>query len=140
MKRTYIDSGVLISAARGTGLVAAKAMEILDDPNREFVSSIFSRLETLPKPIYNNYRAEVEFYRTFFAAVTLWAESLEQIADDAYQEACTSGLNALDALHVAAAVSAGAEEFVTTEKPEKPIYRVKSIRVVYLLADVNGSS
>jgi hypothetical protein len=39
------------------------------------------------------------------------------------------GLAALDALHLAAAVSTGAEEFITTEKPGKPLYRATDIRV-----------
>jgi hypothetical protein len=49
MKRTFIDTGVLIAAARGQNDFAARAMAILDDPNREFASSIFVKLEVLPK-------------------------------------------------------------------------------------------
>jgi hypothetical protein len=37
--RTFTDSGVLITAARGLGPKALKALSILDDPDREFVSS-----------------------------------------------------------------------------------------------------
>lgn len=36
----------------------------------------------------------------------------------------------MDALHVAAALSVGAEEFMTTEKKTKPMFRVSSINVV----------
>ncbi|WP_334951383.1 hypothetical protein [Nostoc sp.] len=36
----------------------------------------------------------------------------------------------MDALHVAAALSVGAEELVTTEKRTKPMHRVTSINVV----------
>ncbi|WP_313943082.1 MULTISPECIES: hypothetical protein [Calothrix] len=36
----------------------------------------------------------------------------------------------MDALHVAAALSVGAEEFVTTEKNTKPMFRVSTINVV----------
>ncbi len=52
------------------------------------------------------------------------------IAEQAYQEACKAGLAALDALHMAAAMSVGAEELVTTEKPDKPIFRIQSLTVV----------
>jgi hypothetical protein len=38
----------------------------------------------------------------------------------------------MDALHIAAAISVGAEEFITTEKPTKPMYRVTDIKVVSL--------
>ncbi|AHJ28173.1 hypothetical protein NSP_18400 [Nodularia spumigena CCY9414] len=36
----------------------------------------------------------------------------------------------MDALHVAAALSVGAEEFVTREKKTKPMFRVSSLKVV----------
>lgn len=65
MKRTFIDTGVLIAAARGQNDVAAKAMAILDDPNREFASSIFVKLEVLSKAIYNQKMAEAAFYQAF---------------------------------------------------------------------------
>lgn len=41
MIRTFIDSGVLIAAARSSGSVSDRALEILEDENREFISSIF---------------------------------------------------------------------------------------------------
>ena len=74
-------------------------MAVLTDPDREFVSSIFVKLEVLPKPTYFKNQAEVDFYQAFFAAVTEWADSLDQITIAAYQEACNLGLGALDALH-----------------------------------------
>jgi hypothetical protein len=130
MKRTYVDAGILIAAARGQTPIAARAFAILDDPDREFAASIFLKLKVLPKAIYHNNFSEVEFYETFFHTVSFWANSLETIADHAYQEACAAGLAALDALHVAAAVSAGVEELVTIEKPDKPIFRIQSVKVV----------
>jgi hypothetical protein len=36
----------------------------------------------------------------------------------------------MDALHVAAAVLAGATELITTEKPDKSIHRTRSIQVI----------
>lgn len=130
MKRTYVDAGVLIAAARGTEAVSGRAMAILVDPDREFVSSIFAKLEVLPKPTYFKNQAEVDFYEAFFAAVTAWADPIEEITAAAYQEACDLGLAALDALHLAAARAVGATEFVTTEKPDKPIHRATSISIV----------
>jgi len=50
---TFVDAGVLIAAARGTANVSAKAMAILDDPNRSFASSEFIRLELMPKAVFN---------------------------------------------------------------------------------------
>jgi hypothetical protein len=45
----------------------------------------------------------------------------------AYTEACTFGLSALDALHVAAAKFCGAEELITTERPTTLLFRVTGI-------------
>ena len=130
MKRTFIDTGVLIAAARGQNDVAVRAMAILDDPNREFASSIFVKLEVLPKAIYNKKTPEAAFYQAFFDAVTHWAKVEESLIANAFQEACQLGLSAIDALHVAAALSVNAEELITTEKPSKPIHRVTKIKVI----------
>ena len=43
------------------------------------------------------------------------------------------GLSALDALHIATALFAEVDEFVTTEKPGKPMYRVKDFKVKSVL-------
>jgi predicted nucleic acid-binding protein len=132
MIRTYIDTGVLFWAHRGEPVLAAKAIGILDDPNREFVSSIFLRLETLPKAVYHKNQDEIVFYESFFSGVTEWASPLDTVIQDAYQAACTLGIAAFDAFHVAAAIALHADELVTTEKPEKPIHRVKSLKVTTL--------
>lgn len=137
MIRTFIDAGVLIVAARGEDEIARRALEILQDSNREFASSIFLKLEILPKAIYNKRNDEVEFYEEFFGAVAYWANDIEQIIQDAYQESSQSGLGAMDALHVAAAVSVGATEFITNEKPEKSIHRTNSIKVISIYSGSN---
>src|SRR5205085_7248088 len=123
MISTYIDAGVLITAARGVAPIAIKALEVLDDPNREFVSSVFLKLEVLPKAMYYGNEAEAEFYKTFFDAVIHWADTLDRIMQEAFREASSSGLAAMDALHVASAATLGADELVTTERAEKPIHR-----------------
>lgn len=132
MIRTYLDAGVLISAARGEAPLATKALDILDDPNRQLVSSIFLKLEILPKAVYHKNTSEVEFYEAVFDAVFDWAESTDEIIERGYKEAVAYGLAALDALHVAAAAILGADEFVTTEKSNKPIYRTAAVKVVSL--------
>lgn len=132
MKKTYLDAGVLIAAVRGTDEVAIKAMQILDDPGREFVASVFLSLEVLPKAVYGKRQAEVEFYETFFAAVKHWVKTLTRMIEGARQHADTHGLGAMDALHVAAAISVGTDELITTEKPGKPIYQVTDVKVVSL--------
>ena len=102
-RKTYLDSGVLITAFQGTQSVSIRANQILNDENREFASSRFVQLEVLPKAIFNKQQDETEFYETFFNAVIYWATDLEQIIQNAQQIASTYGLAAMDAIHVAAA-------------------------------------
>jgi predicted nucleic acid-binding protein len=130
MIRTFIDTGVLITAARGNDSTVQTALNILKDPNREFASSPFLRLELLPKAIYNKRQPEIDFYEAYFAIVTHWANDLDTILTAAYREVAEFGLGAMDALHIAAAVTVGADEFITNEKPEKSIHRTPSIRII----------
>jgi hypothetical protein len=69
---TFVDAGVLILGARGTAELSERALAILEDPRRTFVASAFLKLELIPKPSYFQRAAEVAFYATFFAAVSLW--------------------------------------------------------------------
>jgi hypothetical protein len=126
---TFVDAGVLIAAARGRTDVSAQAMAILDDPDRSFASSDFIRLEVLPKAIFNGKSAEADFYIEFFRSVSHWPLNADAVVRHAYELGVKFGLAALDALHVAATISAGAEELVTTEKRGKPPHRTTGIRI-----------
>jgi len=130
MTLTFVDTGVLIAATRGTAEESRRAKTILFDPSRSFASSVFVRLEVLPKPIYFRRRAEAAFYRAFFRRVLVWAPFDMTMVVAAYREAIATGMAALDALHVAAAVRVGAAEFITTEHSTKPIHRAHGVRVL----------
>ncbi|MDQ4074676.1 MAG: nucleic acid-binding protein [Chloroflexota bacterium] len=128
---TFIDAGVLIAAARGPDpAVMRRATAILADPNRVFASSPFLQLEVLPKPVYFKRQKEVAFYQTYFQAVTKWATCDEAFIHLALTTAQNVGMGALDALHIAAALEVGAQEFVTTERSTKPIHRATGVTVV----------
>ncbi len=129
MRLTFVDTGLLIAAARGKEELAAKAMNILDDPGRRFASSILVKLETIPKPAFNKRTAEKEFYDVFFATVSTWATIDEALLKLAFDEACKVGLSAMDSLHVAAARQTQSDELVTTEKETKPLHRTTLIRI-----------
>ena len=132
---TYIDSGVLIFAAQGTADAAALALPFLTDPNREFVTSDYVRLEVLPKAVFHKRTAEVEFYDVFFKMNARSIPTSERLLADALEEACKTGINGLDAVHIACAVFAGAEEFITTEKSRKPIHRTQLVKVVSIFPE-----
>jgi predicted nucleic acid-binding protein len=67
--------------------------------------------------------------QTYFNAVAYWANELASLVEAAYQQMTRSGLGAMDALHVAAAVAVGAVEFITSEKSNKSIFRTTSIQI-----------
>lgn len=135
MPITFVDAGVLIAAARGSARVSAEAMAILDEPGRTFASSEFVRLEVLPKALFNKKSNEAEFYTEYFKGVSHWPSSSDVVVKGAYEIGVKYGLAALDALHVAAALSIGADEFITTEKSDKPLLRVPDIRLRSIYGD-----
>ena len=130
MIRTYLDAGVLIASVRGQHSPWRLAYDVLTDPEREFVASVFIRLEVLPKATYEGRTAEVAFYDQYFSRVVAWAEPIDELVRLAEREAARYGLSALDALHVTAAAMLGAGELVTTERQGKPIHRATGVRVV----------
>jgi predicted nucleic acid-binding protein len=133
MTKTYIDTGVLIAAFQGQQHnLWAQAMAVLDDASREFVTSDFVRLETLPKPVYERRKDEVEFLETFFESATIEPEVNSILIESALDMAKVHGVAGMDSLHLAAAISANAEEFITTEKPTKPMFRVTEIKLTSL--------
>ena len=132
MIRTFIDSDVLIYAARGSSDKATRAMEILLDESRSFVSSVFVQLEVLPKSLYERRKMEASFYETFFDRVETWVPPSSLLIETSFELARTFGLAAMDALHIAAARSAKVEQFITGERPTSPVFRVTGIPIISL--------
>ena len=130
MKRTYVDSSVLIHAVRGTD--GGKALQLLEDPEREFVAATFLKLELLPQPTFHRRSKELAFLEEYFRRVVAWEEATEGLLADALREAVAAPLSAVDAIHVAAARRLKTDELVTGEKPGKPLYKVKGLKVRFL--------
>src|SRR5947209_3630310 len=115
--RTYVDSNVLIAAARGRGRASDEAKGVLSDTAlREFVCSDYVKLEVIPKATYENRTEELAYYDEFFASVSVWLAFDVEHLSMAFLEACRSGLSAMDAIHVVAAVSGKCDELVSLEK------------------------
>ncbi len=121
-RRTYIDSGVLLAVIRGKPEIAAKALQVLDDPQRLLVVSAAVRLEVMPKAIFEKRQDEQAEFEQFFQQTEEIPWSVE-ILQKAYDLACEYGLAALDSIHLGFAVAAGTDEFITTEKTTKPLFR-----------------
>lgn len=130
--KTFLDAGVLLAAWRGHAEEAAAAVRVMDDPKRSFVTSQLVKLELLPKPRFHGQTDEARFYELHFAEATEEAPLSAELGAAALELACRFGVAAVDALHLAAALRLGAAEFVTTEAPNKPLFRVSGIKVVSL--------
>lgn len=127
-KRTYIDACLLIAAFRGKDELGQRAMEILDDPERALIVSDAVWLEVMPKARFHKQVEEVAFYEAIFEQ----AEKLEWNVETLYHAqglAETHGIAAMDAIHVATALDAKVEEFITAEKSTKPMFCVQSINI-----------
>jgi predicted nucleic acid-binding protein len=134
--RTYVDSGVLIYAAKGKHPSAALALPFVTDPRREYVTSDYVHLELLPKSKFNKAVAETAFLEAFLAANVLCVPPSTQLMNLAMSEASKCGIAALDALHVAAAVFAGAQELITSEGVNKPMHRTQLVKIVSIFEGV----
>ena len=130
MKRTYLDSSVLIQAIQGVD--GEKTVALLEDPEREFVAASFLKLELLPQPTFHKRKAELAFLQDFFARVVEWCEASEDLVAAALAEAGTVPLSAVDAIHVSAAKRLKADELITAERPGKPLHKVQGLKVRFL--------
>ena len=65
----------------------------------------------------------------FFSALQKMVPLSEACMTQAHLEAEQAGLNALDALHIAAAKLGGAEEFVITERLTTALFRVVGLKM-----------
>jgi predicted nucleic acid-binding protein len=130
---TFLDANILITGCNTTDLaIAIRIAQIINDPQRAFVTNDFLELEVLPKPVHNKQAPSVMFYRNYFAACAYRIPTAPQLLADAFREACQLGLSAPDAIHLATAHAAGAHEFITMEKLTKPMYQTSLVKVFHL--------
>lgn len=127
---TFNDSGVILAGWRSDSRLRIRALTILSDAEREFVSSPFVSLELKPKAVYHKNSLEVEFYDAYFENVTFWVDDVEKIVSLAESVSEKYGLNGMDALHIAAAIIAEADEFITTERATSPLNRVTEVQII----------
>lgn len=127
-RRTAIDANLLIAAWSGRNGLFEKAIAILEDPNRILIVSDALWLEVIPKTVYFSRNEERVFYQEVFARAEYLAWSSELVAS-ARHLAQSYGLAAMDAIHIAVALTARADAFISGEKPTKPMFRVKEVTV-----------
>jgi len=122
---------VLLQAWRGEELAQA-ALNLLADDSRQFFSSQMVQLELLPKPRFEKRPREIAFYEAYFAEAAAVEPLSAELGREAEGLAVRYGLAGPDALQLAAAIRQGVEEFYTTEKLSKPMFRVKELKVISL--------
>ena len=83
--RTFLDSGVLIAAYKGSPSIEASAINILDDPDRIFLSSPFVRHDVSPKALYNRQQDEYRFYQKYFRQAA-FCDDLKSILRPVYSD------------------------------------------------------
>jgi len=132
MKKTYLDANVLIAAFRGDESISRRAMEVLDDPRRELVVSHFVQLEVLPKPTFHRRTEEIAFMKEILEKAAEMVSCNPYVTEKAIELASLHDITPMDALHVGAGIIANVDEFITMEKPTKPICRVSEIKVTSL--------
>ncbi|MGB9459229.1 MAG: PIN domain-containing protein [Bryobacteraceae bacterium] len=128
--RTYIDVGVLIAAVRGDKALADTALSFLYDPLREYVTSDYVKVELLPKCTFHKNEDERQFYEEFFKNSMTRVPSSDELMTLAIDEGGRTGISGIDAIHVACALVAEAEELITTEKSTKPMHRASGVKVI----------
>lgn len=95
--------------------------------DREIILSEAVRLEVMPRAIYEQRHEEQKAIEEIFSLASVLEWSVP-VLEEAYQLACENGIAAMDAIHLAFAVKAEADELVTTEKRSKPLFRFNTSR------------
>ncbi|HZR19316.1 MAG TPA: PIN domain-containing protein [Verrucomicrobiae bacterium] len=131
--KTFLDSGVLLHAWRGETLSSA-ALKILEQATREFVTAQMVRLELLPKARFEKRLKEIAFYEAHFAECVACEPLSRELGLEAETLAAHYGLAGPDALQLCAAIRQGVQEFYTSEKPGKPMFRLRELKIISLFS------
>jgi predicted nucleic acid-binding protein len=123
---------VFITAHDANNANSARAISLFEAVDREFVATNLLRLEIIPQGAYHKRHAEVEFYEACLGAVSVWIDVDDKLIAESMRYASRYGLHTIDALHITAALRAECEQFITTERTSKPLFRVTELRVLRL--------
>ena len=88
--------------------------------------------EVLPKPTFEQRQPEVDFLNIHFNVAAASEPFSAELGEAALGLAKQFGLAVGDALNLASAIRQGAEKFITSELPGKPMFRVKDLKVISL--------
>ena len=126
---TYVDACLLIAAFRKTDTRNQQALSIIKDKRRTFLVSDALWLELMPAPLRNKRHNEVAFYEDFFSLARHIPMS-DAIMRHARALAGRYYLEAMDAIHIACALHAGANQFISAENSTKRMFLVQEMPVL----------
>lgn len=130
---TYLDTSCLIAEADTEPMRAGRVTALLNDPAKLFMYSPFTTLETLSLALHYRKPLKAQFFRRYINRCAYHSNNLAEIITEAHRQAERYGIVGMDACHIAAAIVGQADEFYTFEKPTKPMFRTKEIKVFSLL-------
>jgi uncharacterized protein len=121
--RLYLDAAPVIYLVEGTLPFAITVEAYLARPGVEIVASELTRLECRVKPVRN---AQIRLLRQFDAFFSATAQDIVPLSRDVMDRAteirAQHGFSTPDAIHVAAALVAGCDVFLTNDyRLQRPI-------------------
>ena len=124
MTSAYLDASCIIYLIEGDSelraAVSLRLESVRGDPEGTLLTSRLSLLECRTKPLREHDAATLATYDAFFGASRLVIVELSSaVVDRATEIRARYGLKTADALHVATAVEAGADVFVTGDEAIK---------------------
>ena len=126
---TYVDACLLIVAFRKDDQRSAQANEVLEDRRRTFLASDALWMEVMPAPLRNKQQEEVAFYERFFARAR-HLPMTDAVMRRARALAARYFLDAMDAIHIAHALHAGADQFISAENATRRMFQVQEMPVL----------
>jgi len=122
--RSYLAPDLIIaSVLRMNTKLTRYILSLLEDPERRFITGDYVELETLTALRYKKQKERLEFARMFFCK-SEYVNSTNRILVRATDLASNYGLSAMESLHAASALYAGADDLLTLEKPGKTLFRI----------------
>ncbi|MCL1841420.1 MAG: type II toxin-antitoxin system VapC family toxin [Propionibacteriaceae bacterium] len=130
---TAFDADVLIYAATPQHPLGRRVFALFDGRPAETagVGSVLLTNEVLPKPLRANLESpQAAQLGWLLAGLELWPVS-DQVSEYAVALAVKYGLTTVDAIHLATAILAGADRFLTNNRKDFDKQRIAEVAIVY---------
>nr|VFK17467.1 MAG: Predicted nucleic acid-binding protein, contains PIN domain [Candidatus Kentron sp. LFY] len=134
-RRTYIDANVWIAAVQSDGALLQRVWPVLQSDRKRLVISDFILLEVLPKPLFHRRTRQKRILEQLFSLTEKLTPDHETLLPQAIRLAGDYDLSPMDALHAATALQGQVDEFITLERPTKPLFRIPELHAHSLYSE-----